>query len=236
VEVHFRYGSDLPFAAKGVSLRIPARCAAGLIGPNGCGKTTVVDILTGLLTPDSGHVEIDGKVLDASNLGQWQSRIAYVPQNIYLLDASIAQNIAFGVSPRAIDRQRLLAAAKLAHLDDFVASLPHGYDHKIGERGAVLSGGQRQRIGLARALYTDATVLIMDESTNSLDGPTEQELTSTLLRLRFRYTIILIAHRLATLRGCDAIFEMDRGTITASGSYDELRGTSESFRRLIDIQ
>lgn len=236
VEAHFRYGSDLPYAAKGVSLRIPVRSAAGLIGPNGSGKTTVVDILTGLLTPDSGHVEIDGNILDASNFGQWQSRIAYVPQNIYLLDASIAQNVAFGVPPRGIDRQRLLAAAKLAQLDDFVATLPHGYDHKIGERGAALSGGQRQRIGLARALYTDATVLIMDESTNSLDGLTEQELISTLLRLRSRYTIILIAHRLATLRGCDVIFEMDRGMITASGTYDELQGTSESFRRLIDIQ
>jgi ATP-binding cassette, subfamily B, bacterial PglK len=235
-EVRFRYAADLPFAAKDVSLRIPARSAVGLVGPNGSGKTTLVDMLTGLLTPDTGRVEIDGIVLDESNLEQWQSRIAYVPQNIYLLDASIAQNVAFGVPQRDIDRERLLAVAKLAQLDDFVASLPEGYEHQIGERGVKLSGGQRQRIGLARALYTDASVLIMDEATNSLDGLTEQELIATLLRLRGRYTIILIAHRLNTLRGCDAIFELDRGVIVASGSYAELLGKSESFRRLVDIR
>ncbi|HEV7357415.1 MAG TPA: ABC transporter ATP-binding protein [Steroidobacteraceae bacterium] len=235
-EVYFRYAPDLPFAAKGVSLRIPARSAVGLIGPNGSGKTTLVDMVTGLLTPDSGHVEIDGIVLDESNLQQWRSRIAYVPQSIYLLDASIAQNVAFGVPQRDIDRERLLAVAKLAQLDDFVASLPEGYEHQIGERGVKLSGGQRQRIGLARALYTDASVLIMDEATNALDSLTEQELIATLLRLRGRYTIILIAHRLSTLRGCDVIIELDRGMITASGTYVELLGTSESFRRLADIR
>jgi ATP-binding cassette subfamily B protein len=193
-------------------------------------------MVTGLLTPDSGHVEIDGIVLDESNLQQWRSRIAYVPQSIYLLDASIAQNVAFGVPQRDIDRERLLAVAKLAQLDDFVASLPEGYEHQIGERGVKLSGGQRQRIGLARALYTDASVLIMDEATNALDSLTEQELIATLLRLRGRYTIILIAHRLSTLRGCDVIIELDRGMITASGTYVELLGTSESFRRLADIR
>ncbi len=235
-EAHFRYTADLPFAVNGVSLRIPARSAVGLIGPNGSGKTTLVDMLTGLLTPDSGHVEIDGIVLDESNLEQWQSRIAYVPQNIYLLDASIAENVAFGVPRRAIDRERLLAASKLAQLDDFAASLPEGYEHQIGERGARLSGGQRQRIGLARALYTDASVLIMDEATTALDGLTEQELIATLLRLRGRYTIVLIAHRLSTLRGCDLIIELDRGMITASGTYAELLGSSESFRRLVDVR
>lgn len=234
--VHFRYQPDRPAAADGLSLRIPARAAVGFVGPNGSGKTTLVDIVAGLLVPDRGQVEIDGICLDESNRRNWLARIAYVPQTIYLLDASIAQNIALGVPAAAIDRERLLAAANLAQLDDFVASLPDGYDHQLGERGIRLSGGQRQRIGLARALYGDASVLILDEATNSLDGLTEQELIATLLRLRGRYTILLIAHRLSTLRACDVIFEMDRGTITAGGTYAELLGNSESFRRLVDIQ
>jgi ATP-binding cassette, subfamily B, bacterial PglK len=232
----FRYQSERPFAANGVSLRIPARAAVGFVGPNGSGKTTLVDIVAGLLAPESGHVEIDGTRLDESNRRSWQSRIAYVPQTVYLLDASIAQNVALGVPEAAIDRERLAAAAELAQLDELVASLPDGYDHRMGERGIRLSGGQRQRIGLARALYTDASVLILDEATNALDGLTEQELIATLLRLRGRYTILLIAHRLSTLRACDVIFEMSRGEITANGTYDELLGNSASFRRLVDIQ
>jgi ATP-binding cassette, subfamily B, bacterial PglK len=130
---------------------------------------------------------------------------------------------------------RLIAAAKLAQLDELVASFADGYEHLIGERGVRLSGGQRQRIGLARALYTDASVLILDEATNALDGLTEQELITTLMSLRGRYTIVLVAHRLATLRACDVIFEVDRGRITASGTHAELLRTSDSFRRLAEI-
>jgi ABC-type bacteriocin/lantibiotic exporter with double-glycine peptidase domain len=235
-QAYFRYQPDRPLAASGVSLRIPARTAVGLVGPNGSGKTTLVDMVAGLLLPDRGHIEIDGIALDESNRELWQSRIAYVPQSIYMLDASIAQNIALGVPEAAIDRERLVDAAKLAQLDEFVASLPDGYRHRIGERGMKLSGGQRQRIGLARALYTEASVLIMDEATNALDGLTEQELITTLLQLRGRYTIILVAHRLSTLRACDLIFELDQGKIAASGTYSELLGTSESFRQLVDIR
>jgi ATP-binding cassette, subfamily B, bacterial PglK len=236
VDAYFRYRSDRPFAANGVSLRIPSRAAVGFVGPNGSGKTTLVDIIAGLLVPDAGHVEIDGVRLDESNRRDWQSRIAYVPQAVYLLDASIAQNIALGVPDAAIDRKRLAAAAELAQLNEFISSLPDGFDHRLGEHGLRLSGGQRQRIGLARALYTDASFLILDEATNALDGLTEQELIATLMKLRGRYTILLIAHRLSTLRACDVIFEFDRGRITANGSYAELLGNSESFRRLVDIQ
>jgi ABC-type multidrug transport system fused ATPase/permease subunit len=235
-QIHFQYQSDRPLAANGLSLQIPARAAVGFVGANGSGKTTLIDLIAGLLVPDSGHVEIDGIRLDESNTRSWQSRIAYVPQMVYLLDASIAQNVALGVPAAAIDRERLVAAAELAQLDEFVASLPDGFEHLLGERGIRLSGGQRQRIGLARALYSDASVLILDEATNALDGLTEHELVATLLRLRGRYTIILIAHRLSTLRACDLIFEMDRGKITAKGTYAELLDNSESFRRLLDIQ
>jgi HlyD family secretion protein len=234
-EVTFRYQPDRPPAAMELSLRIPARAAVGLVGANGSGKTTLVDIIAGLLIPGSGRVEVDGITIDDSNRESWQSRIAYVPQTVFLMDTTIAQNVALGVSDEAIDRDRLRAAAELAQLDEFVSTLPGGYDHLLGERGMRLSGGQRQRIGIARALYTEASVLILDEATNALDGLTEQELMATLLRLRGRYTIILIAHRLSTVRACDFIFELDNGKIIGRGTYGELLKDSETFRRLVDL-
>ena len=234
-EVSFRYEPDRPLAVSGVSLRIPAGAAVGFVGANGSGKTTLVDLIAGLLVPGTGQIEVDGIVLDAANRPAWQSRIAYAPQNIFLLDATIAQNVALSVSAGEIDRERLLAAARLAQLDEFVATLPLGYDHMVGERGRRLSGGQRQRIGIARALYRDASVLIMDEATNALDGLTEQELMATIVRLRGRYTVILIAHRLSTVRACDVIFEFDRGRVTGSGNYDGLLRDSKTFRRLVNV-
>jgi ABC-type bacteriocin/lantibiotic exporter with double-glycine peptidase domain len=235
-EVAFRYEPDRPAPVDGVTLQIPARSAVGIVGLNGSGKTTLVDVIAGLLVPDSGQVEVDGIPLDDSNRLSWQSRIAYVPQNIFLRDASIAQNIAFGVLPHAIDRKRLEMAARLAQLDDLVAALPGGYDHVVGERGVRLSGGQRQRLGIARALYTSATVLILDEATNALDGLSEQEIVATIVRLRGRYTIILIAHRLSSVRACDFIFEVDCGRIHHAGTYAELLGESDSFKRLVQVQ
>ncbi len=234
--VSFRYEPTRTAPVDRVTLKIPARSAVGVVGANGSGKTTLVDLIAGLLLPDSGHIEVDGITLDGSNLASWQSRIAYVPQAIFLLDTSIAQNIALGILPDAIDRPRLEMAARLAQLDDFVGTLPGSYDHIIGERGVRLSGGQRQRLGIARALYTSATVLILDEATNALDGLTEHELVSTIMRLRGRYTIILIAHRLSTVRACDFIFEIDCGRIQHAGTYAELLGDSDSFKRLVHVQ
>jgi ATP-binding cassette, subfamily B, bacterial PglK len=234
-DVSFRYESDGPLAVSSVSVRIPARAAVGFVGANGSGKTTLADLIAGLLVPESGRIEVDGTTLDEENRATWQARIAYVPQSIFLLDTTIAQNVALGVPRAAIDRSRLLAAAQLAQLDEFVSTLPLGYEHRVGERGVQLSGGQRQRVGIARALYTSASVLILDEATNALDGLTEQEIMTTLLRLRGRYTIILIAHRLSTVRACDLIFEFDRGEMTGSGNYFELLRTSETFRRLTKV-
>jgi ATP-binding cassette, subfamily B, bacterial PglK len=234
--VSFRYATDRAAAISDVTLQIPARAAVGIVGPNGSGKTTLVDLLAGLLQPDVGQLEIDGIALDDANRGHWQSRIAYVPQNIFLLDASIAQNVALGIPDAAIDPQRLALAARLAQLDKLVATLPRGFDHPIGERGVALSGGQRQRIGIARALYTQASVLIMDEATNALDGLTEQELMATIMNLRGSYTVILIAHRLSSVRTCDVIFELAKGELSASGTYSELLAASESFKRLAAVQ
>jgi ATP-binding cassette, subfamily B, bacterial PglK len=235
-EVSFRYDPDQPWALRGVSLRIPARAAVGIVGVNGSGKTTLVDVIVGLLVPSEGRVEVDGSALDEANRAAWQSRIAYVPQNIFLLDSSIAQNIALGIPAAEINRQRLLEAVRLAQLDELIKSLPAGYDHRVGERGIQLSGGQRQRIGIARALYRAATVLVFDEATNALDGLTEQELMATLGRLRGRYTTILIAHRMSTVRSCDIIFELENGKITGSGTYDGLLKSSAVFRRMTGVR
>jgi HlyD family secretion protein len=231
-DVSFRYAEDGPPAISDASLCIPARAAVGLVGSNGSGKTTLVDLIAGLLVPATGRLEVDGIPLDDGNRPLWQSAIAYVPQQIFLLDTSIAQNIALGVPGGKIEPARLAAAARLAQLDEFIASLPDGFDHLVGERGMRLSGGQRQRIGIARALYREASVLILDEATSALDGLTEQELLATILRLRGRYTIILIAHRLSTVRACDLIVEVERGKIAGIGTFDALLRRSESFRQL----
>jgi len=231
-DVWYRYAPDRAWALRGVSLRIPARTTVGIVGANGAGKSTLVDLIAGLLTPDVGAVEVDGCPLHDSNRAAWQAQLAYVPQNIFLLDTSIAQNVALGVAANAIDEPRLHQAARLAQLDEFVLSLPHGYSQRLGERGVALSGGQRQKVGIARALYREAAVLLLDEATNELDGMTERELVTTLGRLRGRYTIVLIAHRMSTVRACDLIFEIDGGTIGGSGTYEALLKSSQGFRRL----
>jgi len=235
-EVSFRYAPGLPWALRGASLRIPAGAAVGVVGANGSGKTTLVDLIAGLLVPDVGGVEVDGISLDANNRAAWQARIAYVPQDTVLLDTSIAQNIALGIAPEDIDPRRLLEAARLAQLEDVINSLPGGYNYRVGERGIELSGGQRQRMGIARALYRDASVLLLDEATNALDGLTEQELMATLGRLRGRYTIMLVAHRMSTVRCCNVIFQLEQGRVIGSGTYDGLLKSSEAFRHMAGVR
>jgi len=235
-DVSFRYADDAPWALKDVSLCVPPQSTVGIVGANGSGKTTLVDLIAGLLVPAAGSVEIDGSALDDDNRAAWQAHVAYVPQNIFLLDTSIAQNIALGIAAADIDRGRLLEAARLAQLDDLIAELPQGFEHRVGERGVKLSGGQRQRIGIARALYREASVLLLDEATNALDGLTERELMATLGRLRGRYTTILIAHRMSTVRSCDLIFQLEHGKVIGSGSYDALLKNSEAFRRMAGLR
>jgi ABC-type bacteriocin/lantibiotic exporter with double-glycine peptidase domain len=234
--VSFRYAPDRPWALSAVSLRVPARASVGIVGANGSGKTTLVDVIAALLVPVQGEVQVDGMRIDDANRAAWQSRVAYVPQSISLLDSSIAENIALGVGHADIDRARLHEAVRLAQLDELLRTLPRGLEQRIGERGVQLSGGQRQRIGIARALYGDASVLILDEATNALDGLTEQELIATLGRLRGRYTIILIAHRMSTVRSCDVIFQLEHGRLIGSGTYEGLLQNSAAFRRMAGVR
>lgn len=215
--VSFQYAQDRPPALDGVNMRIPAGAIVGLVGANGSGKTTLVDLIAGLLTPTAGKVQIDGVEINDANRAAWQARIAYVPQNIFLLDTTVARNIAFGIPPDAIDTRRLSEAARLAQLETLIGMLPGGFEHRVGERGVALSGGQRQRIGIARALYRDRAVLLLDEATSALDEASETELMDALSGLRGRYTVILIAHGLRVVRSCDVLFELENGRVRDCG-------------------
>jgi ABC-type multidrug transport system fused ATPase/permease subunit len=231
-QVDYRYAADRPLAIRGASLRIAAGATVGLVGPSGCGKTTLVELILGLLAPTAGTVSVDGMIIDRTNCATWQAAIGYVPQQSFLFDASLAENIALATAYEHIDFGRLQEAIRLAQLDEFVKTLPNGYREVIGERGVRLSGGQRQRVGIARALYRRTSVLILDEATNALDGMTENEIMATLEGLRGARTIILIAHRLSTVRQCDSIFALDGGMVVGSGSFEELLGGSAGFRPL----
>lgn len=222
-DIRFAYpDTDRP-ALEGVTLTIPANSTVGIVGSTGSGKTTLVDVMLGLLRAQSGKILVDGVALTVENLPAWQSRIGYVPQHIFLTDSSIAENIAFGVPKSEIDMKAVQAAAEIAQIHDFIMQeLPEGYDTVVGERGVRLSGGQRQRIGIARALYRDPDVIIFDEATSALDNATETHVMQALKALLGRKTIIMIAHRLTTLADCDAIFVFEGGRLVAQTTYKEL--------------
>jgi ABC-type multidrug transport system fused ATPase/permease subunit len=222
-DVSFRYAPDRPEVICNVSLSLPAGAAIGFVGANGSGKTTLVDLLAGLLLPHSGRMEVDGIAIDPTNRSAWQSTIAYVPQHVFLLDATVAENVALGTPATQIDRKRVAAAISLARLTECVAALPSGYDEVLGERGCRLSGGQRQRLGIARALYRDASLLIFDEATSALDAVAEKEIADMLETLRPRRTVLMIAHQLSALRHCDVIHEIRNGMIVRSGTYREFQ-------------
>lgn len=220
--VTFRYPAASRDALRAVDLQIAKGERIGLIGKTGSGKSTLVDILMGLIDPTSGEMRVGGKPLDLSSKPAWQSKIAHVPQAIYLSDGSIAANIAFGTDPAAVNVDRVRDAARRADIDDFVAGLPQGYATTIGERGVRLSGGQRQRIGIARALYKGAQVLILDEATSALDDATEASVIRSIEALEGDLTIVMIAHRLSTLAECDRVLRLEDGRIVASGSFAEV--------------
>lgn len=230
--VRFRYSSDGPWVLEGLTFTIPKGARVGLVGGTGSGKSTTLDLLTGLLQPTEGEILVDGAPLDGSCVRSWQRTLAHVPQSIYLADASIAENIAFGVPTDAIDMQRVREAARRAQIDEFIEGRPGAYAALVGERGVRLSGGQRQRIGIARALYKRASVLVLDEATSALDTATERAVMDAIEGLDRELTILLIAHRLTTVKGCDNILELERGRLVAQGPYELLLECSQSFRQV----
>ncbi|MDA0226235.1 MAG: ABC transporter ATP-binding protein [Proteobacteria bacterium] len=223
--VSFRYLPAAPLVLDDVSLVIPSGARVGLTGPTGSGKSTLMDVLMGLLEPASGRISVDGQALTVAARLAWQHNIAHVPQAIFLLDASFSENIAFGVDAARIDLARVQAAARQAQIAEFIESGAMGYEGLVGERGVRLSGGQRQRIGIARALYKQAKVLVFDEATSALDDDTEAAVMQAINGLGRDLTIVLIAHRVSTLQGCDIIHRLDQGRVAFSGGYEALLGT-----------
>jgi ABC-type bacteriocin/lantibiotic exporter with double-glycine peptidase domain len=221
--IYYTYPNSTRIVLKDINLTIPEKSTVGFVGTTGSGKTTTADIILGLLEPQKGTLEVDGKVITKLNLRSWQKSIGYVPQHIYLSDDTVAANIAFGVEPKDIDQNIVEKAAKIASLHEFVLNeLPKQYQTTIGERGIRLSGGQRQRIGIARALYHIPKVLILDEATSALDNQTEQVVMDAINNLKKDITIIIIAHRLNTVSNCDTIFLFSKGQLIKQGSPKEL--------------
>jgi ATP-binding cassette subfamily B protein len=212
--VSFRYG-DGAYAVSGASLRIPRGARVGVVGRSGGGKSTLLDLLMGLLEPTSGEIRVDGQLLDAATRPHWQRQIAHVPQAIYLADRSIAANIAFGEAEDRIDMERMEAAARQAEIHDFIMGLPEGFGTRVGERGVQLSGGQRQRVGIARALYKRASLLIFDEVTSALDEATEAAVMKSIAAIESGRTVVIVTHRISNLDSCDFIVRMDGGRLVA---------------------
>lgn len=230
--VCFRYTADGPWVVDSLNLTFPKGSRVGFVGSTGSGKSTTLDLLMGLIMPTEGELLVDDQSISGNRVGAWQRSIAHVPQSIYLSDTSLAENIAFGIPPNAIDMDRVQQAARQAQIANFIESRPGGYSAYVGELGVHLSGGQRQRIGIARALYKQANVLVFDEATSALDNTTEQSVMDAIEGLNPELTILLIAHRLSTVRRCDIIVELEHGRVVAQGTYDQLLECSPSFRRM----
>ncbi len=221
--LYYNYPNASRTALKDINLNIPAKTTVGLIGPTGSGKTTMVDIILGLLEAQKGTLEVDGKIITNQNSRSWQQSIGYVPQHIYLSDDTVADNIAFGVDHKDINQIKIEKVSKIANLHQFVMDeLPQKYLTTIGERGIRLSGGQRQRIGIARALYHNPKLLILDEATSALDNETEKSVMNSINNLSNNITIIIIAHRLNTVKNCDIIFKLENGRLVKQGKFEEI--------------
>jgi ATP-binding cassette subfamily B protein len=220
--IRFQYSKSAPITLSNIALEIKKGSCIGLIGETGSGKSTFLDILMGLLLPSEGSIIIDDVIIDNDNYINWQANIAHVPQNIFLSDSSILENIAFGSNLEDIDHERVKNACKIANIDNIISSWSDGYNSRVGERGVKISGGQKQRIGIARAIYKNASVLVLDEATSALDNETETEVMTSINQLSSDLTIIMVAHRLSSLKNCSHIIKLDKGKISKIGSYEEL--------------
>lgn len=221
-DIYFKYDQSSEWVLNGLNLTIKKGERIGIIGKSGSGKSTLVDMLMGLLTPDQGVILVDGVAINLSNLSSWQSHIAHVPQMIFLADGPLFENIAFGLPSNQIDHDRVSESACKAELCDLIESIPGKYNANVGERGVRLSGGQRQRVGLARALYKNADIIIFDEATSALDDETESAVMKSIFGIEDTITMIIIAHRISTLRGCSNIYEIDSGICHNLGGYEEM--------------
>ena len=234
--INYNYPESQNKVLKDISLKIPAYSSVGFVGSTGSGKTTIVDIILGLLESQKGTLKVDDKIINANNVRAWQVKIGYVPQEIYLADDTIEANIGFGIEDKKINHKAVENAAKIANLHDFVVNeLPAKYQTLVGERGVRLSGGQRQRIGIARAIYHKPEILILDEATSALDNQTERAVMEAIKNISNKMTIIMIAHRLSTVKKCDKIFLLDNGELKEKGSFEELIKISPEFQALSNI-
>ena len=216
-DLSFNYdGVDQP-ALDGINLDINAGKMIGFIGASGAGKSTLIDCLLGLIRPLSGELRVDGKLITSGNAFSWQKKLGYVPQAIYLLDGSLRENIGFGIPTDRIEEEKIKSAVERSQLTEFINSLPDGLETMVGERGVRLSGGQRQRIGIARALYNNPPVLVLDEATSSLDTGTEREVMHSVEQLQGTTTVLIIAHRYSTIENCDYLYKLEKGRIVARG-------------------
>ena len=231
--ISFEYGKDSSTSfINNFNLRIAKGDCIGIVGPSGSGKSTIMSIFLGLLKPQMGSIQLDGIVISENNIHSWYKKVGYVPQDIFMTDASISENIAFGVPKDEIDKNKLDEVLKLAQLDDFVKSLPLGANTKVGERGVQISGGQKQRIGIARALYNNPDILLFDEATSALDSITEAAIMKSIFELNKDRTIIIIAHRINTVVECDLIYYLEDGKIIDHGTFESLIDSCDGFRKL----
>lgn len=227
-KISYRYNNDAPWIIKNLDLTIKAGSCVGFIGVTGCGKSTLMDIIMGLLAPSSGTVLVDGVEVTSINVRYWHQNIAHVPQDIFLIDNSVAENIALGKRVGGIDYEKVKFVAQQAKIAETIESWPQGYDTVVGERGVRLSGGQRQRLGIARALYYDPTIIIFDEATSALDTETEEDVMKSIAKLNDKLTILIVAHRTTTLKNCDEIIQLGpAGNIIRNGTYDQIFNSVE---------